>query len=87
VEVLIYGDGAYKDPGTGIYELADPVTTFGCTPGLNSCIRGGVKYKMLADRLHAEGKSILEIEAAIQEARASNLEADSIETEGTTPEK
>ncbi len=87
VEVLIYGDGAYKDPGTGIYELADPVTTFGCTPGLNSCIRGGVKYKMLADRLHAEGKSILEIEAAIQEARASNLEADSIETEGTTPRK
>lgn len=87
VEVLIYGDGAYKDPGTGIYELADPVTTFGCTPGLDSCVRGGVKYKMLADRLHAEGKSIPEIEAAIQEARAGNLEADSIETEGTTPRK
>jgi F420-0:gamma-glutamyl ligase len=87
VEVLIYGDGAYKDPETGIYELADPVTTFGCTSGLNSCIRTGVKYKMLADRLHAEGKSVSEIEAAIQEARGRNLEADSIETEGTTPRK
>ncbi|NMB45655.1 MAG: hypothetical protein GX998_04510 [Firmicutes bacterium] len=87
VEVLIYGDGAYKDPETGIYELADPVTTFGSTPGLNNCVRGGVKYKMLADKLHAEGRSVEEIEAAIEEARNSDLDADSMETEGTTPRK
>lgn len=87
VEVLIYGDGAYKDPGTGIYELADPVTTFGCTLGLNNCIRSGVKYKMLADKLHAEGRSVEEIELAIKEATKSDLSADSMETEGTTPRR
>lgn len=87
VEVLIYGDGAYKDPGTGIYELADPVTTFGHTAGLDNCIRGGVKYKMLADKLHAEGRAVSEIEAAIQAAREQDLGSDSMETEGTTPRR
>ncbi|NMB11332.1 MAG: hypothetical protein GX977_03500 [Firmicutes bacterium] len=87
VEVMIYGDGAYKDPETGIYELADPVTTFGCTPRLNNCVRGGVKYKMLADQLHAEGKSVEEIEAAIKDARNNDLGADHMETEGTTPRR
>ena len=85
VEVLIYGDGAYKDPGTGIYELADPMTTFGSTPGLDNCIRGGVKYKMLADKLHAEGRSTSEIEASIQAARQIDPKSNSIESEGTTP--
>lgn len=87
VEVLIYGDGAYKDPGTGIYELADPVTTFGCTPGLANSVRGGVKYKMLADRLYAQGKSAREIQEAIREAGNSELAEDSMETEGTTPRR
>lgn len=87
VEVLIYGDGAYKDPGTGIYELADPVTTFGHTPGLDDSIRGGVKYKMLADKLHAEGKSVQEIENSILAAREQELPSDSLETEGTTPRR
>ncbi len=87
VQVLIYGDGAYKDPGTGIYELADPVTSFGATPGLDNCVRGGVKYKMLADRLYAEGKPVQEIEAAIKEAKNRDLDAGSMETEGTTPRR
>ena len=85
VEVLIYGDGAFKDPETGIYELADPVATFGSTSELNNCVRGGVKYKMLADKLYAEGKGPKEIEAAIQVAQTEELQADSIGTEGTTP--
>lgn len=87
VEVLVYGDGAYKDPATGIYELADPVTTFGATEGLKDSFRTGVKYKMLADKLHGEGKSPEEIEAAIQEANRRNVTAGSIEAEGTTPRK
>ncbi|MGI6566454.1 MAG: coenzyme F420-0:L-glutamate ligase [Limnochordia bacterium] len=87
VEVLIYGDGAYKDPATGIYELADPVTTFGSTPGLRDQVRCGVKYKMLVDHLHAQGKSFDEIERAIKEAQANDLSPDSMTTEGTTPRR
>ena len=87
VEVLIYGDGAYKDPGTGIWELADPVTTFGCTPGLCNLMRCGVKYKMLVDQLYAQGKSFAEIEQAIAEAKANDLGPGSMEAEGTTPRR
>ena len=36
-------------------------------------MRGGVKYKMLADRLYAEGKPVQEIEAAIKEAKNAIL--------------
>ena len=87
VEVLIYGDDAYKDPETGIWELADPVTTFGCTSGLQEKMRCGVKYKMLVDQLHSQGKSFAEIEEAIEEAKAKGFGPDSIETEGTTPRR
>ena len=31
VEVFVYGDGAFKDPVGGIWELADPTTTLGAT--------------------------------------------------------
>ena len=48
---------------------------------------GGVKYKMLADRLYAEGKPVQEIEAAIKEAKNRDLDAGSMETEGTTPRR
>jgi len=34
VEILIFGDGAFKDPVGGIWELADPVTTLAYTEGL-----------------------------------------------------
>ena len=34
IECLIYGDGAFKDPVAGIWELADPVVSPGFTPGL-----------------------------------------------------
>ncbi len=33
IEVLIYGDGAYHDPTSGIYELADPRPVFAATDG------------------------------------------------------
>ncbi len=34
IEVMIYGDGAFKDPVGKIWELADPVVSPACTPGL-----------------------------------------------------
>ncbi len=87
-EVMIYGDGAYCDPTTGIYELADPKPAFAATEGLN-CMRGGLKYKFLADRfLHEEGKSAAEIEKLLQE-KIENPGSDEGEEdrEGTTPRR
>ena len=69
IEVIIYGDGAYKDPTTGIYELADPQTVFAATSGLQNRMRTGLKYKYLADILHFEGKNEAEIEAVIESKR------------------
>ena len=87
VEVLVYGDGAFKDPGTGIFEFADPVTTFGATLGLRGRLRLGFKYKLLVDQLHAEGRSAAEIEAELQRLWGKPVQPGSEEAEGTTPRK
>ncbi len=85
VEVMIYGDGAYLDPSSGIYELADPCAAFAATDGLN-CLRGGFKYKYLADHcFHEEKKSAEEIEALLLDNSRQGLSEDSIDKEGTTP--
>lgn len=84
IEVLVYGDGAYKDPSTGIYELADPVVAFGYTPGLENQ-RIGVKYKFIADKGINEGKTKEEIEKMIQEEIEKPKEISSMSMEGTTP--
>ena len=89
VEVLIYGDGAYKDPTSGIYELADPQPGFGSTAGFRQGrMRDGVKYKYLADLLLAEGKSPAEVEKLLA-ARKQETPAgqDNMLHEGTTPRK
>lgn len=87
VEVLVYGDGAYKDPSTGIYELADPMPVFGMTDGFLNRFRGGVKYKYIADVCHSEGKSCEEIERHLAEKGPETLSFDDILTEGTTPRR
>ncbi len=85
VEVLVYGDGAYKDPESGIYELADPVSAFGCTPGLEGRRREGFKMKYLIDTLHLDGKSCEQIEMILQSEKGRNRAIDSMDGEGTTP--
>jgi len=87
VEVVIYGDGAYKDPSTGIFELADPMTFFGLTGGLENVRRTGVKYKWLADNLHSQGKSRDEIERKIENMKEKQYEMDDVVMEGTTPRR
>jgi len=87
VEVLVYGDGAYKDPSTGIYELADPMPVFGKTDGFHGRFREGIKYKYLADVCYEEGKSREEIEAALAEQNLAALPDDLELTEGTTPRR
>jgi len=86
IEAVIYGDGAYKDPTSGIYELADPSVTVAATDGLD-CFRRGVKYKYLADTLHHQGRGIDEIEDILQEKKDTDKSEDSMEKEGTTPRR
>lgn len=87
VEVIIYGDGAYRDPSTGIYELADPQPAFGMTKGLAGKYRQGLKYKYMVDVLYDEGIDIDEIENSIEAKKGETFAADCFETEGTTPRK
>ncbi len=89
VEVIIYGDGAYKDPVTGIYELADPQPAFGLTRGLINRWRLGVKYKYLVDSLFSEGKSREEIGKCITERRniLKSTPSNTLEELGTTPRR
>lgn len=84
IEVLVYGDGAYKDPSTGIYELADPVVAFGYTSKLNNP-RKGVKYKFLADKGISQGKNREDIEEMIKEEGKKANKINSASMQGTTP--
>ena len=87
VEVMIYGDGAYLDPSSGIYELADPRAAFAVTDGLN-CLREGIKYKYLVDQcFHEEKMNADEIEAMLTDSKQKPLAEDSIDREGTTPRR
>lgn len=85
VEVMVYGDGAFKDPVGQIWELADPCTTLGATAGLKGTPKE-VKLKYLASA--NEGKTSEEIEAIVAEASIKRKNTDKITEEaslGTTP--
>ncbi len=87
IEAIIYGDGAYKDPTSGIYELADPRPAVAATDGLDH-FRRGVKYKYIADRCyHEEDKDPEEIEKVLEEKKSEKKSEDSMEKEGTTPRR
>ena len=87
IEVMVYGDGAFKDPVGRIWELADPVVSPGYTPGLDGT-PNEVKLKYLADNdfAHLSGD---ELKQAISEY-IRNKEADlgdSMAAQGTTPRR
>lgn len=87
VEVLIYGDGAFKDPVGKIWELADPVVSPGYTKGLEGT-PNEVKLKYLADNNFA-GLKGEELEKTISDYiknKKENLVA-SMESQGTTPRR
>ena len=86
IEVMVYGDGAFKDPVGKIWELADPVVSPAYTSGLEGC-PNEVKLKYLADNDFSDLKGD-ELKKAISEY-ISNRE---VETEdkaslGTTPRR
>ncbi len=85
MEVMVYGDGAFKDPVGKIWELADPVVSPGYTSGLVGT-PNELKLKYLADNDYA-GLEGDELKAAISKAikeKDSDLKG-KMATEGTTP--
>ncbi|CAM3343985.1 F420-0--gamma-glutamyl ligase [Brevibacillus invocatus] len=87
IEVMIYGDGAFKDPVGKIWELADPVVSPAYTSGLDGT-PNEVKLKYLADNNFADLRGE-ELKQAISHY-ISNKESDlvgSMEAQGTTPRK
>ncbi len=87
VEVMVYGDGAFKDPVGKIWELADPVVSPGYTEGLEGT-PNEVKLKYLADNDFAE-LSGDELKDAISDYIRNKDEdlGDSMVAQGTTPRK
>ena len=86
-EVMVYGDGAFKDPVGKIWELADPVVSPAYTPGLEGT-PNELKLKYLADNDFA-GLSGSELKAAIENAireKDGNL-VGSMASQGTTPRR
>jgi F420-0:gamma-glutamyl ligase len=84
-EVMVYGDGAFKDPQGKIWELADPVVSPFHTEGLVGT-PNELKLKFLADNDYKDLKGA-ELKEAISKAiktKDANLKG-TMATEGTTP--
>ena len=86
VEVMVYGDGAFKDPVGKIWELADPSVSVANTPGLEGT-PNELKLKYLADNDFADlsGEAL---KAAIEDAiRAKGDVSGTMASQGTTPRR
>jgi F420-0:gamma-glutamyl ligase len=81
IEALVYGDGAFKDPVGGIWELADPVVSPGFTKGLDGT-PNEVKIKYFADNVTDEETAIKDL---IKNKKA-DLKGD-MASQGTTPRR
>ena len=85
IEVMVYGDGAFKDPQGKIWELADPVVSPAHTDGLIGT-PNELKLKYLADN-DFKGLSGAELKDAISKsikAKSGNL-VGNMASQGTTP--
>lgn len=87
VEVMVYGDGAFKDPVGKIWELADPVVSPAYTDGLNGT-PNEIKLKYLADNnfSHLRGDELNKAISEFIDSREDEL-IDSLASQGTTPRK
>lgn len=85
VEVMIYGDGAFKDPQGKIWELADPVTSPAFTSGLIGT-PNELKLKYLADDKYKDlsGEALKDAISADIRAKQGAL-VGKMASEGTTP--
>ncbi len=88
IEVMVYGDGAFKDPVGKIWELADPVVSPAYTPGLEGT-PNELKLKYLADNDFADlsGEALRDaIKGKIQQKDGSSL-VGNMAAQGTTPRR
>ena len=87
IEVMVYGDGAFKDPVGHIWELADPVVSPAYTSGLEGT-PNELKLKYLSDNKFANLKGNELKEAIKQEIKekSSNLKGNML-SQGTTPRR
>ena len=85
IEVMIYGDGAFKDPQGGIWELADPVVSPAFTKGLVGT-PNELKLKYISDNALKDltGEELKEAMIKMIKEKDSNL-VGRMETQGTTP--
>ena len=87
IEVMVYGDGAFKDPVGGIWELADPIVSPAYTKGLEGT-PNEIKLKYISDNKYATLKGE-ELKDKIKEEirnKESNL-VGSMLSQGTTPRR
>ena len=88
IEVMVYGDGAFKDPVGKIWELADPVVSPAYTPGLEGT-PNELKLKYLADNDFADlsGEALRDaIRNKIAEKDGTSL-VGNMASQGTTPRR
>ena len=87
IEVMVYGDGAFKDPQGKIWELADPVVSPAYTDGLIGT-PNEIKLKYLADNdfKNLSGEELREAIAQSIRQKGENL-VGNMASQGTTPRK
>ena len=90
IEVMVYGDGAFKDPAGKIWELADPVVSPGYTDGLEGT-PNEIKLKYLADNDFADLsgdalKDAISDYIRKKDEKAENLTGNMV-SQGTTPRR
>ncbi len=87
IEVMVYGDGAFKDPVGGIWELADPVVSPAHTKGLDGT-PNEIKLKYISDNVYdnLRGEELAEAIKKEIKAKQSNLTG-SMLSQGTTPRR
>lgn len=87
IEVMIYGDGAFKDPVGKIWELADPMVSPAFTKGLDG-LPNEIKLKFLADAAYHDCDSETQARAIVQAIRDKDKDLmGDMAAEGTTPRK
>ncbi len=86
VEVMVYGDGAFKDPQGKIWELADPVVSPAFTDGLVGT-PNELKLKYLADNDYKDlsGEALKEAISASIRAKTGDSLVGNMASQGTTP--
>ena len=86
IEVMVYGDGAFKDPTGRIWELADPVVSPGYTKGLEGT-SNEIKLKYVADNEFSNLDSEDMVEAVKNKIKNKGSKETQGEKIGTTQDK